>query len=118
MYNYLAGFDEYEHSTFRDYKEMEFYSLAVEGYVIDIKIATYGDDNFSLSSQVKPRTREKDPISKLPFYNVWVILCATDSNRVHVFSVLIPHVTIAFFPCTPMLRHDADLEYDLNGSFH
>ena len=61
IYNYLAGFDEFEHSTFRDFKKMESYTLAIEGYVIDIEIATYRNDVFALRSQVEPRTSEKDP---------------------------------------------------------
>jgi len=88
IYNYLIAFADYDEATFRDYNKMEAYTMQKDGYVIDIKFEKYEmhQDFVALRSQVKPRTREKDPITKLPYYNVWIILRNSGSQR--VFSAL------------------------------
>jgi len=83
IYNYLLSFASYGEGTFRDYRKMESYTMAIDGYVLDLKCAPQTIPGvFAVKSRVKPRTREKDPISKLPYYNVWIILRPTESNRV------------------------------------
>ena len=59
--------------------------MAMDEFVMDLKAAAYGyfQGVFAITSKVKPRTREKDPITKLPYYKVWILLMGTDSNRVY-----------------------------------
>ena len=84
IYNYLVSFADYDDASFRDYHRMEAYSMKKDGYVIDLTFQTYPNNDavFAVRSKVKPRTREKDPVTKLPHYNTWVIL-KKDGNRVH-----------------------------------
>ena len=54
-------------------------------YVIDIEFAKYPNtvsEAFATKSRVKPRTQEKDPITKLKYYNVWLIINAEDDGRI------------------------------------
>ena len=55
-----------------------------DGYIMDIVFKCYPTNNnvFAIKSKVKPRTRDKDPITKLPYYNVWII-CKNDGSRIH-----------------------------------
>ena len=85
IYNYLISFNDYEHASFRDFTKMEGYSMAKDGYVIDIEFARYPNtvsEVFAIKSRVKPRTQEKDPITKLKYYNVWLIINAEDNGRI------------------------------------
>jgi hypothetical protein len=84
MYNYLITFTDYEDATFRDYHRMEGYTLKKDGYILDMVFSCYPTNNnvFAIKSRVKPRTRDNDPITKLPFYNVWII-CKKDGSRIH-----------------------------------
>jgi hypothetical protein len=73
IYNYLLGFKMYDHSTLHNYQRMEGYSMFEDGYVLDVKTTTCSSDNgqhdkyFAIISNVKPRTNEKDPVSKKPY---------------------------------------------------
>ena len=54
-------------------------------YVTDIEFAKYPNtvsEVFAIKSRVKPRTQEKDPITKLKYYNVWLIINAEDDGRI------------------------------------
>ena len=83
MYNYFVPFSDYDDATFRDYHRMEGYTLKKDGYVLDLTAAAYPDSNSvcAVRSKVRPRTRDKDPVTKLPYYNVWIIL-KKDGNRI------------------------------------
>ena len=64
IYNYLASFNEFKHSTFRNKDQMESFSLAVDDCRTDVKIAAFVNDAVNRSWE-----REK-------------------SHSFHVFSVL------------------------------
>ena len=54
-------------------------------YVIDIEFAKYPNtvsEVFAIKSRVKPRTQEKDPITKLKYYNVWLMINAEEDGRI------------------------------------
>ena len=70
IYNYLISFSDYEHASFRDFTKMEGYTMGKDGYVIDIEFAKYPNtvsEVFAIKKRVKPRTQEKDPITKLKY---------------------------------------------------
>ena len=49
--------------------------MCKDGYVLDLQGAKYeGTQYVVLKSTVKPRTNEKDPVTKLPYYKQWIIL--------------------------------------------
>ena len=73
IYNYLITFEEYNHETLKEYQKMEGYGLFEDGYVLDVECSDLHPSYVALKSHVKPRTNEKDPISKLTFYKTCVI---------------------------------------------
>ena len=85
IYNYLMNFtDCYDHATFRDYNKMEGFTMAKDGYVLEMTFSSYDkphENLFTIKSKVKPRTQEKDPITKLKYYNTWLII--TSEGRIH-----------------------------------
>ena len=76
---------DYCHASFRDYEKMEGYTMAKDGYVLDLQFAKYPDTPqfMGIKSKVKPRRQEKDPITKLKHYSVWIIMTSGDGSRVH-----------------------------------
>lgn len=78
LYNYLVRFsDQYSHSKLKNYKNTDGYKLFLDGYVISLSCGQYDNphDNFYVvRSRVKPKTREKDPITQRPYYQTWMIL--------------------------------------------
>ena len=84
IYNYLISFTDYTHGTFRDVTKMEAYSMAKDGYVRTVMAAPYAshDGYYAILSKVKPRTQEKDPISKLDHYPVWIIMWDNEDRRI------------------------------------
>ncbi len=74
IYNYLHSYEENEYSTanFRDYHKMEGYTMAKDGLVVDMCFSRYPDvqEFIGIKSQVKPRTKDKDPKTKLSYYNL------------------------------------------------
>ena len=82
MYNYLVSFDGFDHASLRDYYRMEGYTMAQDGYVLDLQVSNYVDnpEYVILKSKVKPRTREKDPVTKLPHYKTWIIATSASSR--------------------------------------
>ena len=87
IYNYLLAFKMYDHITLRNYQRMEGYSMFEDGYVLDVKTTTCSSDNgqhdkyFAIISNVKPRTNEKDPVSKKPYYLTWIIVTKEESHQ-------------------------------------
>ena len=41
VYNYLVTFKDYDHAVFRDVTKMEGYSMAKDGYIIEMQFAQY-----------------------------------------------------------------------------
>ena len=84
IYNFLISFADYDDATFRDYHKMEGFTLKKDGYIHDVMFTAYPShiNAFAIKSKVKPRTRDKDPVTKLPYYNVWII-CKKDGARIH-----------------------------------
>ena len=82
VYNYVIGFHVYDHATLRNYHKMEGYGMFKDWYVLENYVA--------LRSKVKPRTNEKDPISKLGYYKLWIILSKTTeaTNKGTIISAL------------------------------
>ena len=80
IYNYLVTFEQYDHAALRQYHKMEGFGLYEDGYVLDIECCNLYSVYCALKSRVKPRTNEKDPISKLSFYKAWIILSKTDQD--------------------------------------
>ena len=94
IYNYLLKFKEYDHEKLRHYHKMEGYSMYEDGYVIDIKVSKCENDMdqtldqyVAILSKVKPRTRDKDPVTKKDFYSSWIITTsAEDFQGGSIFS--------------------------------
>ena len=51
-------------------------------YVLELKSVDYKNDYFGLRSKVKLRTCDKDTLSKLGYYNPWVIMKKIDGGSV------------------------------------
>ena len=66
----------------RDVKKMEGYQMFAERYVqfVSPGIFPETDKHCFVIAHVKPRTNEKDPISKLPYYKLWIIF---DKHDLH-----------------------------------
>ena len=54
--------------------------MFIDGYVQLLAPGDESDKYVFLIGHVKPRTNDKDPISKLPYYKLWIIL---DKNESH-----------------------------------
>ena len=80
IYNYLISFDEYDHAILRNYHKLEGYTMQQDGYVLDVTCVDYKNGYFALKSKVKPRTCEKDPVTKQPFYVTWSLVKSDDGN--------------------------------------
>ena len=75
IFNYLESCQNFDKNVLRNYKKTEGFILFDEGYVQDITTGpfeNFGNYVFRVS-KVCPKTREKDPITKLPYYTCWVI---------------------------------------------
>lgn len=85
LYNYLTSFQDHSIAKFRDFTKMEGYTMAKDGFVLKIEFGHYSDNtNFvAVKSQVKPRTKDRDSITKLRHYNVWIIMSKSEGARVH-----------------------------------
>ena len=81
IYNYFMKFDEYDHARLRDYRKMEGYTMYTDGYVLSVEAGRYENKPAYcfVKSQVKPRTREVDPVSKRKHYNCWIIMTSDPS---------------------------------------
>ena len=60
--------------TIGDATWLEGYTMHQDGYVLDVKCVVYGNNYVALKSNVKSRTCDKDPLSKLNFYVYWILL--------------------------------------------
>lgn len=89
IYNYLVKFSDYTHETLRDFRKMEAYTMHLDGFVLELQAGTYTGSTYGLlKSKVKPRTNEKDPITKLSYYKTWIMFSGLTSSGTCVFSAL------------------------------
>ncbi|KAL4235340.1 hypothetical protein ACF0H5_006975 [Mactra antiquata] len=78
IYNYLVSFDNFNHASLREYYKMEGYCMFKDGYVLSIQSVSYDlKDYTAIKAEVKPRTNDKDPVTKLGFYRCWILLKKT-----------------------------------------
>ena len=67
-------------SQIRDYQKSEGYSLMTDGFVKHVETVAFEQPGyFALKSRVKPRTRDRDPVSGARFYFPWNILSSVGS---------------------------------------
>ena len=90
VYNYLIGFHDYDHATLRNYHKMEGYGMFKGGYVLEVESVPLQENYVALRSKVKPSTNENDPISKLGYHKLWIILSKTTeaTNKGTIISAL------------------------------
>ncbi|XP_070579172.1 uncharacterized protein [Ptychodera flava] len=85
IYNYLITSSSYDHSTLRDYFKLDGYCLFQDGYVVSLEAIEYPNREFyAVKSKVKPRTRDRDPTTNLPYYKLWIIF--TNAAQGSIFS--------------------------------
>ena len=97
IYNYLMTFEQYDHETLKDYQKMEGYGLFEDGYVLDVECSDLHASYIALKSHVKPRTNEKDPISKLTFYKTCMIF--VKEGQLHASSMGCNMIFSAYCTC-------------------
>ena len=76
---------------------MEGYGLFEDGYVLDVECSDLHASFIALKSHVKPRTNEKDPISKLSFYKTCVIF--VKEGQLHASSIGCNMIVSAYCTC-------------------
>ncbi len=59
IYTFCLDFQDYHHKDFRQYHKMEAYTMALDGYVMSVKVCPYPNmqDYCAVRATVKPRTR-------------------------------------------------------------
>ena len=77
IYNYLTSSDEYDLPSLRNYQKMEAYGMFKDGYILQLESVTLSENYTALRAKVRPRTNEKDPVSKLGYYKLWIVLSKT-----------------------------------------
>ena len=82
IYNYLVTFEQYNHSMLRNYQKMEAYGLFEDGYVLSIECCALEGNYCAVKSHVRPRTNDKDPVSKLKYYKLWIVFSKSDKGAV------------------------------------
>jgi hypothetical protein len=56
------------------------FGLFEDGYVLDIECCSLGGHYSSVKSNVRPRTNDKDPVSKLKYYKAWIVFSKSDKG--------------------------------------
>ena len=77
LYDHLRSIHSCENmKVLKQWNKTEGFQMHKDGYVIDVVIGQYEENENCcfIKGKVKPRTNDKDPISKLPFYKTWVIV--------------------------------------------
>jgi len=83
IYNYLLGFSDYNHSTLRSYHQMEGYTMFKDGYVTNIQAVPYTNTEYvAVKACVKPRTNDRDPVTKLSHYSCWIVLRSSSESSI------------------------------------
>ncbi len=88
IYNYLMQSQFNTHENLKDHRKMEGYTMAMDNHVEVLsacKLASH-DNYFVLAGQVKPRTRDVDPVTKLKYYDTWIILMSTANRSTVIYS--------------------------------
>ncbi|XP_052215606.1 uncharacterized protein LOC127834067 [Dreissena polymorpha] len=63
---------------------MEGYTMAKDGYVVYLESVPYINTGYvAVKAHVKPRTNDKDPVSKKGYYACWIILKTCDEGSIH-----------------------------------
>ena len=88
IYNYLTQCHFYTNESLRDYTRMEGYTMAIDNHCGDIESCQiFGHEGYyALSSKVRPRTRDEDPVTKLKYYSIWIIFSACKSRNTCIYS--------------------------------
>ena len=69
----------------------EAWQMTRDKFVLEMSYAEYTDTKFvAIQSKVKPRTNQCDPVTKLPYYSVWIIISNEDLG---------PEIRSAFCAC-------------------
>lgn len=67
------GYWRYDHATFRSYQQMEGYTMCKDGYVTSVETVPYTNTEYvAVKSLVKPRTNDKDPVTRKSHYSCWI----------------------------------------------
>jgi hypothetical protein len=74
IYNYLMTFSQYDHTVLRYYYKMEGYTMFKDGFVLEVQGVRFNcrTDYAAVKAKVKPRTNDRDPLTKLDHYSVWI----------------------------------------------
>ena len=84
IYNYLLQSHDYDHEALREYHNLEGYTMFQDGYVLDVQVVKFQETGyFAVRSKIKPRTRDKDPVTCMPFYRAWIIFSNVTDNSVY-----------------------------------
>ena len=88
IYNYLNHFGMYDTLTLRDHRKMEGYTMYMDGYVLSLEAGLFQESqNFCfVKTNVKPRTRDVDPITKMKYYQCWIIITSDPSSESYIKS--------------------------------
>ncbi|XP_052804931.1 uncharacterized protein LOC128234619 [Mya arenaria] len=83
IYNYLITFNNYDHASLRAYHQLEGYSMFRDGYTRGIETVPYPNTAFvAVKANVKPRTNDKDPVSKRGYYSCWIMMKNSDEGSI------------------------------------
>ncbi len=90
LYNYLMQSQFNSHENLRDHRKLEGYTMAMDNHVEDLvgcQIEGH-NDYYVMAAKIKPRTREKDPVTNLKFYNAWIVLTSSPNRSTPIYSAL------------------------------
>jgi hypothetical protein len=72
-------------SMVRDYRKSEGFQMMQDGHVLEMEACVVPtippvDGYFAVKSKVKPRTRDKDPLTNAKYYSLWILLTTVDMD--------------------------------------
>ncbi|GFR67197.1 hypothetical protein ElyMa_003699800 [Elysia marginata] len=80
VFSYLM-LNKFSHGFLREHTKSEGYSLMKDGFVNNVEVAPFQEPGYlALRGSVKPRTREKDPVSGASSYFPWVVLTTLQTD--------------------------------------
>ena len=93
LYNKLRGFSDFDNESMRKFENIEGHHMFRDGHVNHIEFGLFDNtkEYCFVVSHVKPRTNEKDPISKLLYYKLWIIFNKNGLEN----SVFFQHIMVA-----------------------
>lgn len=83
LYQYLVGSKAARsHGQVKNFKSLEGYDLYSSGYIEKLEVCFECGVPFVnvVKFKCKPRQRSEDPLNKVPYYNGWIILNASESS--------------------------------------